>query len=125
MTNDSRNLSKQMETFVGLVVVLILLSACQELPKQQQQPLNPMVGGYQSVETSNPDLGPAKALAIADLQRHHPADQPFVVETTETQIVAGINYRLRLVGRSNNYELVVYRDLQGQLSISSRLIVGH
>ena len=125
MKTQKRSLRRQLPRLSGLFILGAALSACQEPPKLRPAPDVPVVGGYQTVDISNADLASVRALAIAELQRLHPTDEPFELKTAESQVVAGTNFRLHLTGRSKNYEVVVFRDLQGQRSISSVLIDGH
>lgn len=78
------------------------------------------VGGYGPANPSDPDRASAEKLAIEEIYRAEP--QRSVVESviSETQVVAGTNYRftIRMSG-ANTYRIVVYKPLQGEMRIAS------
>lgn len=78
------------------------------------------VGGYSPANPSDPDRAAAEKLAIDEIYRAEP--QRSLVESviSESQVVAGMNYRftVRMSGM-NAYRIVVYKPPQGEMRITS------
>lgn len=106
-------------TLIATITASFLLVGCVSTPEQ-----SPTVGGYSEVSTSDPEVNAAAQFAVST----HADDTGEVMELqhviqAEQQVVAGMNYRLRLGviegGRSGTADAVVYRDPEGQYSLTS------
>jgi hypothetical protein len=79
-----------------------------------------IAGGYGSADLDSADAKAALALATAELYQKFP--QRALVEKTsaEVQVVAGLNYRfdIQMTG-GKHYTAVVYKPLQGAMTVSS------
>ena len=78
------------------------------------------VGGYSPADAADPNVAAAEKLAIDEIYRADP--QRSLVESVvrEQQVVAGMNYRftVKMTG-VNSYRVVVFRPLQGEMSVTS------
>ncbi|MDT5063547.1 MAG: hypothetical protein QOH63_4006 [Acidobacteriota bacterium] len=86
-----------------------------------QQP--PIVGGYAETSNNDPEVVSAARFAIrAEGRRQGARITLLSIERAEQQVVAGINYRLRLrvnvKGQTQNATAVVYQNLQNKYSLS-------
>ncbi|MEM7172183.1 MAG: cystatin domain-containing protein [Pseudomonadota bacterium] len=103
---------------LGIAILAVGLSAC------SSDDANDVVGAYKTVEVDEEAVIEAAQFAVQtesanasqSLTLHH------VLKAYE-QVVAGLNYRLILQVRDGSIsrlaEAVVYRDLEGQLSLTS------
>ena len=83
----------------------------------------PVVGGYAEASAQDPEVLKAARFAVREEGRRlGRALTLLVVRRAETQVVAGLNYRLRLSvgygGRAREVSAVVYRSLRGAYSLS-------
>jgi hypothetical protein len=85
----------------------------------------PLVGGYTRGDVKDPAIGAAAAEAIRLLQARakDPTLSLVTIRAADTQVVAGVNYRLELDVRSasgpRNVKAVVYKDLAGKYELTS------
>jgi hypothetical protein len=94
----------------------------QSTPTQRVQAEAPpaVVGGYSPADAADPNLTAAEKLAIDEIYRADP--QRSLVESVvrEQQVVAGMNYRFTVkMSGVNSYRVVVFRPLQGEMSVTS------
>jgi hypothetical protein len=85
-----------------------------------QAPRMPVTGGYAPADINNADVKAARDFAVAELYRRFP--QRAIVEgaTAEQQVVAGMNYRFEItMSGGKKYRAVVYRNLQGAMSVTT------
>lgn len=108
--------------------VLSIASACvllgiTSLDARAATPL-PMPGAYQTAASIGPDERAAASAAVSAraVQEKLPL-KLLTIERVERQVVAGLNFRLRLRvelgGQPRMVEAVVYRNLQGQHQLTS------
>jgi hypothetical protein len=105
-----------------IVVAAINLTFSNMSQSLAQQP--PMVGGYQAANKSDPNVVSAAKFAVNKERVKHGGRVSLIsIERAETQVVAGINYRLCLRvkqnGKTQNVATVVYQNLQQRYSLSS------
>ena len=76
----------------------------------------PILGGYRAVDPSDEGVQAAGAFAANAL-----GGELASVDSAEQQSVAGTNYRLELsLSSGARYRVVVYRSLQGEMSLTSQ-----
>jgi hypothetical protein len=94
-----------------------------EIHDDATAPRPPIVGGYTGASPVNEADANQKAaldLAVAEIYKKFPQRGRAESSTVKTQVVAGLNYQFHIVMTGGNaYDAVVYRDLQGHLSVSS------
>lgn len=82
----------------------------------------PMPGSYTKTSINNESVIAAAEFAVSEESKKGKALTLVSVDTAETQVVAGMNYRVRLtvkdVGNSRKAEAVVYRNLDPNLNMS-------
>ena len=83
-----------------------------------------IVGGYQAANKSDQNVVSAAKFAVNKERLKHGGRVSLIsIERAETQVVAGINYRLCLRvkrnGKTQNVATVVYQNLQQRYSLSS------
>lgn len=89
-----------------------------------QEPRPPIPGGYIEASTTDPEVVSAANFAVGRQRRKRGARASLVsIERAETQVVAGVNYRLclrvRSGGRTQEVVTVVYRNLRQRYSLTS------
>jgi hypothetical protein len=104
-----------------LLAALLLVITCAAAPARQEPPV---AGGYSERPAS--DRGVAAAAAFAARERGRRTGRRVTllgVRRAETQVVAGLNYRLLLTVREDRKErdvlAVVYQNLRQRLSLTS------
>ena len=125
-----------------LPVVIIFIALCltpgvvselaaqqqQEQKKQEQQEQKkqspPQVGGYQAAPKTDPAIVAAAKAAVSERQQKEGGDLTLVsIKRAETQLVAGINYRLCLKvkakDKSQTVTVVINKTLDDKYSITS------
>ena len=108
---------------------IILLAASGGLEAAPQEPTPPIAGGYTEVSTSERDVLSAANFAVRRERRRRGGRLSLIsVERAETQVVAGVNYKLclkvRKRGRTQDVVAVVYRDLRRTYSLTSWEVRG-
>jgi hypothetical protein len=88
----------------------------------------PVAGGYADAPNDDPEVVSAAGYAVRAQGRKQGARLSLVaIEHAEVQVVAGLNYRLRLRvrigGRPRNAVAVVYKNLRGRQSLTSWAVV--
>lgn len=89
---------------------------------QSQEP--PVAGGYQAASTTEPEVITAARFAIKQEKRKKGGRLSLIsIERAETQVVAGLNYRLclkvKIKNKIQSVQAVVYKNLQQKFSLSS------
>jgi hypothetical protein len=79
-----------------------------------------IVGGYVAADLNEPVVKAAQAVAVNEIYTQRPTRALVEEVGAEMQVVAGLNYRFT-IGMSGGaaYRVVVYRNLQGEMSVSS------
>jgi hypothetical protein len=119
----------------ALLGLLALAGGCQFLPLPGDAPRAPapaapaaapaapkpvIVGAFGSSGCDDANCRQAQALAVETIYAQDP--QRGIVENSkaEVQVVAGLNYKFHIqMTGANRYTIVVYRDLMGNLSVTS------
>ncbi len=82
-----------------------------------------MPGGYAAASVGDENVVAAAQFAVSEESKKGNLLTLVSVDAAETQVVAGMNYRLRLTvkdsGNSRKAEAVVYRNLEPNLSLTS------
>lgn len=88
-------------------------------PTVDAPPAPVIVGGYAPADTSAPGYKEAEALAIDTIYKREPQRGLVEAKSAQTQVVAGLNYLfdIKMTG-ANRYTIRIYRDLQGNLTVS-------
>ncbi|MDT4898031.1 MAG: hypothetical protein QOH25_3108 [Acidobacteriota bacterium] len=90
----------------------------------------PIVGGYKSVSTDDPEVVEAAEFAVSERSEKNSVSLKLVsVERAERQVVAGTNYKLCLkvaladededAGETQDVKVVVFRSLQNAYTLKS------
>jgi hypothetical protein len=94
-----------------------------EVPEVPDQEMPPLVGGYSKAATTDPEVAEMAEFAVAESAKETPGLTLLSITSAETQVVAGMNYRLTLSvkdsDKTRTAEAVVYRDLQQKKSLTS------
>ena len=106
------------------MVASILLATGAGFKAFPQEPAAPIAGGYTETSAADPDVVAAANFAVGRQRRRRGGRVSLVsIERAETQVVAGVNYRLclriRRRGRTQEVVTVVYRDLRRRYSLTS------
>lgn len=106
------------------VAASILLAAAGSFKAFPQETPAPIAGGYVEASTSDREVVSAANFAVGRKRRKQGGRLTLVsIERAETQVVAGVNYRLclrvRRRGRTQEVATVVYRDLRRRYSLTS------
>ena len=100
------------------------LVAC-ATPPPAEPPHGPVVGGYGQSNPEDEGVKAAQRLAVDEVYRRNPTRALVEKATAETQVVAGLNYRFTIAMTGGaTYRIVVFRDLQGAMSVTSYEKVG-
>src|SRR5215210_7809376 len=102
--------------------ILLAIGNASEAFTQEPQP--PIVGGYQEASAADRKVVSAARFAVSSVRRRRGGRVSLIsVERAETQVVAGINYRLclrvKIKDKTQNVTTVVYRNLRQKYSLSS------
>jgi hypothetical protein len=110
-----------------ILVALSITFSCVVVGLAQTRPI---VGGYKTVATDNPEVQSAAEFAVSERSEKEGVSLKLVsVERAEQQVVAGINYRLCLKvaiddeaddsDETQDVKVVVFRSLQKEYSLKS------
>ncbi|HEX8649701.1 MAG TPA: cystatin domain-containing protein [Pyrinomonadaceae bacterium] len=96
----------------------------QEQQEQKKQSPQPQVGGYQPAPKADPAVVAAAKAAVSERQQKEGGDLTLVsIKRAETQMVAGVNYRLCLKvkakDKSQTVTVVINKTLDDKYSITS------
>ena len=82
-----------------------------------------IAGGYSASAVDGPEVTAAAEFAVTEEAKKGAKLSLKSIKSAETQVVAGTNYKLNLVvddgGTEKTVEVVVYRDLQQNMSLTS------
>lgn len=111
-------------TFTTAALCLVFHAAAAAGARGQQQQQPPLVGGYSEASAQDREVQRAARFAVREEGRRvGRALTLLAVRRAETQVVAGLNYRLRLSvgygGRAREVSAVVFKSLRGAYSLSS------
>lgn len=106
---------------IGLALAV---SACvTSPPPETATPAGPrpvMTGGYGGADLNDAGVKAAQAIAVNEIYTRQPTRALVDNVTAETQVVAGLNYRFNItMSGGATYRIVIYRTLQGEMSVSS------
>lgn len=97
----------------------LALGAC-ATPPPVEAPVGPIAGGYGQSNPEDEGLKAAQKIAVDEIYKRNPTRALVEKATAETQVVAGLNYRFTIVMSGGaTYRVVVFRDLQGAMSVTS------
>lgn len=116
-----KNMRKSL-LMAALAAALVYAPAPAAAGAARQNP--PMAGGYAEAAANEPGVLRAARFAVREAGRREGRRVALVaVRRAERQVVAGLNYRLRLSvragGRTREVSAVVYEDLKGAYSLTS------
>ncbi len=119
-------MKKNWRAVVIVAALNIVLGAMSGVLAQQV----PIAGGYAETSSNDPEVVSAARFAIrAEGRRQGASITLLAIERAEVQVVAGLNYMLRLKVKVNNktqdVTAVVYRNLKQKYSLSSWDVVGN
>jgi Na+-transporting methylmalonyl-CoA/oxaloacetate decarboxylase gamma subunit len=119
-------MKKNLPAVIIFLALYLILGGMSELAAQQdkKQPEQPQVGGYQVAPKDDPAVVAAAKAAVSEQQTKEGGDLTLVsIKRAETQLVAGINYRLCLKvkakGKSQTVTVVINKTLADKYSITS------
>jgi Cystatin domain len=104
-------------------VCLVAASSCTttpaETPSADTSPRMAVTGGYAPADASAPGYKEAEALAIDTIYKREPQRSLVEAKSAQVQVVAGLNYLFDIkMSGANRYTIRIYRDLQGNLTVS-------
>jgi hypothetical protein len=110
----------------AVLTALIVLTSIEAVAAAQQVPL---AGGYRESLATDPGVVSAARFAVREASRRERARVTLVsIKQAETQVVAGLNYRLQLSVRSRgeirDANAEVYQNLKRQYSLSRWELAG-
>jgi hypothetical protein len=110
-----------LKVLAAAALCVVIINASAGAPARQTTPL---AGGYGDARVSEQGVLEAARFAVREEGRREGRRVSLVaVRRAETQVVAGLNYRLRLSvragGRTRDATAVVYRNLKGVYSLTS------
>ncbi|MEZ5477940.1 MAG: cystatin domain-containing protein [Thiolinea sp.] len=80
-------------------------------------PTAPRPGGYGAADVNDPGVRAAADFAVSEIGGNTKLAS---IQEASRQVVAGMNYRMTLkLSDGSLYQVVVYRNLQGQYSLST------
>ena len=98
----------------------LTMSACAVSPAPAAAPPPMIVGGYVAADLNEPGVKAAQAVAVNEIYTQRPTRALVEKVGAEMQVVAGLNYRFTIsMSGGASYRVVVYRNLQGEMSVSS------
>lgn len=107
----------------AVMATLILLIASGGFETFPQEPTPRVVGGYTEASVTDREVVSAANFAVGRERGRGGRVSLVSVERAETQLVAGVNYRLclrvRRRGRIQRVVAVVYQDLQRRYSLTN------
>ena len=128
-------MKKRWPVVIIFIALYLTLGAISELAAQQkqeqkkqeqkkQEPPQPQVGGYQAAPKADPAVVAAAKAAVSERQQKEGGDLTLVsIKRAETQLVAGINYRLCLKvkakDKSQTVTVIINKTLDDKYSITS------
>ncbi len=113
-------MKKKLPMILMSVAINAVMGCMFGLPAQQP----PVVGGYREASRAEPDVVSAAKYAIKKEKRKKGVGLSLIsIERAETQVVAGINYKLclrvKIKDKIQSVTTVVYRNLPQEYSLPS------
>jgi hypothetical protein len=113
-------MKKNLRTVIIIAALNLVLGATSGVLAQQV----PIVGGYAETSSTNAEVVAAARFAVrAERRKEHTYITLLSIERAEQQVVAGMNYRLRLKVKVHNQTqdvtTVVYKNLRQRYSLTS------
>lgn len=109
-----------------LAVICLAMPACAPLRKSASEAIGraPLAGGYRTAEDTRESASTAAFAAREESRRTGTPIRVVKVLKSETQVVAGTNFRLRIAAQRNGAstetaEALVFRDLGGKRHLTS------
>ncbi len=103
------------------VLAFALAAACTlpSAPDTMGAPSPQIAGGYAPADGTEPGYKEAEALAIDTIYKRDPQRGLVENKSAQIQVVAGLNFLfdIKMTG-ANRYTIRIYRDLQGQMTVS-------
>lgn len=114
---------KKLATTIIFATSCLFLAACNTNPVEptptptpKPAPQPPMAGGLASADVNSPEVQAAAQFAAQAL-----GGLLAKVTKAEQQVVAGMNYKMSLeLQDSSKHNVVVYKDLQGNMSLTQK-----
>lgn len=105
----------------GLVIFVSACTTTAPPGNATPAPAGPVItGGYGGADLNDAGVKAAQAIAVNEIYTRQPTRALVDKVTAETQVVAGLNYRFNItMSGGATYRVVVYRNLQGEMSVSS------
>jgi Cystatin domain len=114
-----------MKRSVSLLVLAILGGCMSPAPEQQVEREVVITGGYAKADQSTVGAKEAEALAVSEIYKRNPTRALVENVEVQVQVVAGLNYAFEItMTGGSKYKIVVYRDLQNVMSVTSYQKVG-
>lgn len=112
-------MKKRLSTVIIFFVLYLAFGGMLALMAQQ-----PQVGGYQDAPKADPAVVAAAKAAVSERQQKEGGSVTLVkIKRAETQLVAGVNYRLCLTvkanGKSQTATVVINKTLDDKYSLTS------
>jgi len=109
-----------MRIIVSILTLAVLSSSAAEATSPVEHPSPPqIVGGWAAGQVDN-DAHKAANFALPHLRRRRARLQS--VDAVDTQVVAGVNYRLVItLSDRSRWQVVVYRSLDQKFHLTSKL----
>ncbi|MEQ1780776.1 MAG: cystatin domain-containing protein [Hyphomonadaceae bacterium] len=116
-----------MKRSASLLVFAMLAACASPAPKAEQVVEREVVitGGYAGADKADATTKAAEDVAVAEIYKRDPTRA--LVENVEVkvQVVAGLNYAFDItMTGGKHFKVVVYRDLQGVMKVTSYEKVG-
>lgn len=90
-----------------------------------EPPPMPMTGAYGAADMSDPATKEASDRAVSEIYKRDPTRALVESVAAELQVVAGLNYRFDIqMSGGAKYRVVIYRNLQNELTVSEYEKVG-
>ena len=116
------------KVFWSITLFAVVLFACGNALQIRAQQI-PIAGGYSAASKTSKEVKAAAAFAIMKLQKKVRGGSKIKllsVRQAETQVVAGMNYKLclsvKMNGKTQTIGAVVYQNLQNQRQLSDSTI---
>lgn len=105
---------------VGMGILTLSLCACSNPDK----PLTPLVGGYRVAQSTDPGVTTAAAFAVTTQSVTEKRELSLIrIVSAETQIVAGVNFKMslavRVEGREKTADVTVWQKLNGTYQVTN------
>lgn len=109
-----------------LTCCLFIIAGLPASSATQLKPTNKLItGGYQTIDTNDPEAKKAYKFLCDELKKEKPDMKNIKIIRAESQVVAGINYRLtcqyqkKSSKKNYSFEATIYRDLNGKMKITN------